>query len=164
MVKSLWVSAAFGGVLIVGGLLMMRSHWRAWQKQQVDPEFDEADLRFFRRRFRRRIQASGLLTIIGVILPLGDFVLSGAVVEAGELAKLALFAAYVILLLLLSVWIVLLAIGDMASTKVHTTVSLNRIRAEQRKLEREAAALRSQIATDRTSSNGAPPSDDVEPD
>lgn len=139
---------------------MMRSHWRAWQKQQSDSELNEADQKFLRRRFRRRMQASGLLVLIGIILPLGDFILSEAMGDAGRMPKLAGFAAYVILVLLLAVWVVLLAVGDMASTKVHTTVSLNRIRAEQRKLEREAADLRSQIANDRRSSNGAAPTDD----
>lgn len=157
MDKSWWVSATVGGVLVIAGLLMMRSHWLAWQKQQADPDLEEGDLKYLRRRYRRRMQASGLFTVVGVMIPLGD-----VVHWFGN--RPGLFIAYWGVVLVLVMWMVLLALGDIASTKVHTTVSLNRIRAEQRKLEREAAALRSQIASDRTSSNGAPSSDDVDTD
>ena len=150
--KSWFVSAAFGGALIVGGILMLRSHKRVWEQQQADPELDEEDRSFLGRRYRRRMQASGLLTLIGLMLPLGDLVR----VFAGAPGW---FAAYWIVVLLLVMWLVMLAIGDLASTKVHTTIALNRIRAEQRKLEREAAALRAQLSNGHDqSSNGAPTS------
>ncbi len=155
MDKSWWVSAAFGGALVIGGVLMLRSHMRAWKQQQDDPDLDDADRHFLHRRFRRRMKASGLLTLIGVMLPVGDVVR----VFAGSPWW---FALYWIVVLLLVMWLFLLAMGDMASTKVHTTVALNRIWAEQRKLEQEAAALRAQISNGHDQSNGAAPLADPE--
>jgi len=133
--KSWLASAVFGGALVVTGLLMMRSHARVWQEQKDDSELEDKDRLFLRRRYRRRMQASGLLTIIGVMLPVGDSI--RLFLPAPEW-----FALYWIVVLLLVMWVFVLAIGDMASTKTHTTVALNRIRAQQRELEREAAALR----------------------
>ncbi len=156
MDKSWWVSAAFGGALIIGGVLMLRSHLRTWNRQQADPELDDEDRHFLQRRFRRRMQASGLLTLIGVMLPLGDVVRLFA-------GSPWWFAVYWIVVLILVMWLFVLALGDMALTKVHTTVALNRIRAEQRKLEKEAAALRAQMSNGHDQSNGAAPRTEPEP-
>ncbi len=148
MDKSWFVSAAFGGSLTIAGLLMMRSHLRAWREQKVDPELHAEDRSFLKRRFRRRMQASGLLAIIGVMIPLGD-VVRLSVKSPG------IFAAYWIVVLLLVMWMFMLAIGDMALTNLHTTVALNRIRAEQRQLEQKAAALKAKLSNDHDPSPGA---------
>ncbi len=140
MDKSWLISAGFGGALLVAGLWMMRSHSRAWQAQKTDAELDESEIRFFRRRFRRRMQASGMMALIGILLPIGDWV---------DLFRPApgWFAAYWGMVLLLVMWLFLLAIGDMVSTRAHAAVALNRIKAQQRQLEQEAVALRKQAST-----------------
>ncbi len=127
---------------------MMRSHLRVWREQSVDPELHEDDRHFLLRQFRRRMQASGLLAIIGMMIPLGDVVRVFA-------DSPGIFAAYWIIVLLLVMWMCMLAMGDMASTKAHTTVALNRIRAEQRQLEQEAAALKAKLSNGHDPSRGA---------
>ncbi len=150
MDNSWLISAGFGGALLVAGLWMMRSHWLAWQAQKADGENDESDIRFLRRRFRRRMQASGMMALIGLLLPIGDWV---------DLFRPApgWFAAYWGLVLLLVMWLFLLAIGDMVSTRAHAAVALNRIKAQQRQLEQEALALRKRTSSGHNGSQHSGP-------
>lgn len=123
---------------MLAGLLLMRSHHVAWRTQQGDAELSEADRLFFRRRYRRRMQASGLMALIGVLLPIGDSV---------PLFRQApgWFAVYWGTVLLLVIWLFVLAVSDMISTRAHSVLALRRIQAQQRELEREAEALRQQL-------------------
>lgn len=148
MDHSWFVSAAFGAGLFIAGLVMMRSHYKSWQRQKADTDLDEGDLTFFRRRYRRRMQASGLMALIGVLIPIGDSV------ERFDDAP-GFFAVYWIVVLALVLWLILLAAGDLAATKAHSTVALNRIRKQQRQLEREAAALRERLSTRKNGSTSS---------
>ncbi|MGD9855832.1 MAG: hypothetical protein AB7U20_12880 [Planctomycetaceae bacterium] len=154
MEKPWLISAAFGGALLVAGLLMMRSHHRVWRAQKSDPELDAKDLLFFGRRYRRRMQASGMMALIGILLPIGDSVQL-------FLPAPGWFAVYWAIVLLLVMWLFVLAVSDMISTRAHSIIALHRLRAQQRELEREALALRRQLTPGRNGSGkpGTPETD-----
>ena len=61
-----------GGVLVALGALFMWSHIRSWRRTQHDPELEDRDERHYRVQFRRRMQTSGMIVLISVLIPLGD--------------------------------------------------------------------------------------------
>jgi hypothetical protein len=134
--KTWFVSAFVGAAIIIAGVLAMRSHYYTWQKQKTDPDLDERERQHLYRRFRRRLQATGLLVLIGILIPVGD-------IEVLFANRPGLFAAHWIAVIVLVLWVGLLAVGDLASTRVHSRVSLSRIEQKKRELEREVAALQS---------------------
>jgi hypothetical protein len=150
------LSAGFGAVLLVAGLLMMRSHAHTWRQQKSDPKLGPADIKFYGHRYRRRMQASGMLAVIGVLLPVGEAIKLLPLPWRWVALSWAVFWMVVLLLVL---WLVVLAMGDMISTRVYSTIALNRIRAEQLQLERKAAALRARLHPGK---NGARSGDEPE--
>ena len=131
-----YISASVGAAIVIAGVLLMRSHYRSWSQQQEDPELDERQRRHLQRRYRRRMQASGLLTLIGIMIPIGD-------IESVFGDQPVLFAVYWFAVIALVMWVALLALGDLAATRAHSQVDLRRIEQMQRELEQELAALRS---------------------
>lgn len=136
------IAPLVGFVVVAIGLGLMRWHFVAWREQREDPSLSNAERGLYGRRYRRRMQTSGLLAVLGVLLGLGD------VVVAQQISPM-LFAAWILAMLLLVCWIILLALGDMASTAVHSRQQLARVRQEQRALE-----LRLEEMKNRRSGNG----------
>jgi len=48
-------------------------------------------------------------------------------------------------------WIIVMAFGDMFSTRTHSQVAMHKVREKQRELERRVAELRSQSGNGRSS-------------
>jgi hypothetical protein len=121
------------------GLLIW--HARAWQAAR-DREPNERELAFSRRQFRRRQRVSLLIVALGVLIAGGEFVHDPV-----------LALAYWSGTLLLVLWIVLLAILDMAASQQHFGLQ----RAER---DAEEAILLRQFRKDfRHQHNGDPPRD-----
>ncbi|MCA9116415.1 MAG: hypothetical protein KDA79_15120 [Planctomycetaceae bacterium] len=131
-----FAAAAVGVALIIAGVLMIRSHRLTWAKQQQDPETDEFDRSHYRRRYQRRLQTSGLLVVLGVLIPAGDLLIPA---DAPRL-----FTAWVALILILTIWVIVLGMGDMLATTAHSRVAIARIRQKQEELERAAQQARRQ--------------------
>jgi hypothetical protein len=129
-----FVSAFLGAAIIIAGVLVMRSQYYGWQRQKADPDIDDRERQHLRRRFRRRLQATGLLVLIGILIPVGD-------IEVLFANRPLLFALHWLAVIALVMWVGLLAVGDLASTRAHSRVSLHRLEQKQRELEREVAAL-----------------------
>lgn len=143
----MWLPGLVVGILlVVSALLMLWSHVRTWQSRRSDPEIDEADRSFWYRQYVRRMQASGLMLLIGLLIPLGDSLIPWRKAPA-------LFAIYWLFVLALVGWVILLAVSDLIATRAHSQVALGRIQRQQRELEQEAARLRS-------ARNGGPADDD----
>lgn len=138
--RALLPSLGFGLFLVAFGGFLLRSHVVSWRRQQVDPEIDEIERRHLERRYRRRMQASGLIVLVGVILPAGDAIVTFRPMPLG-------FTFYVGLLLALTAWITVLGVGDWIATAAHARVALNRLNAKQRSLERELEDLRRRSRT-----------------
>ena len=109
--QDFWISGTFGAALVILGGVLLAAHRRAWAAHQQDDALDDNDRHHFRRQFYRRLQASGMLVLIGVLIPLGDLCVPW------QRFKVA-FAIYWLSVLLIAAWIMLLAGLDWLSTRV----------------------------------------------
>ena len=131
-----WVAFGVGAGLIAVGSLFMRWHVKEWQREQVDPALDEYDKNHYRARYRRRMQTSGMIVALGILIPLWDWLWERQFVIAGTIVAFLVFG--------LLAWVILMALGDMYSTRSHSQVAMSKVRQKQRELERKVAELRGQ--------------------
>ena len=135
-------SLAVGTVLVIAGGALWRWHRAAWRDQQKNAAGDDRELRFLRLQFRRRMQISILLVLLGILIPLGD----GLMVQRMDLRWItALWFA----VLLIAFWIMALAAFDWLTTRMHvraTRALLAGLARRQRELETEAQRLRKKFS------------------
>ncbi len=124
----------------------MRSHIREWRKEKNDSTSDPQDLHHYYARYRRRMQTSGMLVLLGLLIPLMDWLLDQRQVVPATLVGFLVFA--------LIGWIFLLAFGDMLSTRTHSHVALAKVRQKQRELERQVAELKSRETNGHSDTKG----------
>lgn len=129
------VGAAVGGILVLFGLTLIRTHVVNWRRIKNDPHLPDRDRHYYYRRYRRRMQTSGLLAVIGVLIPVGDSLIPWQNFPG-------LFLAYWGGIVLLALWMILLALGDYTSTRVHSQAELDRIRQKQAALEAQVARMK----------------------
>ena len=137
----------FGLCLAIGGSLALDWHVRSWKRQQQETDGTAPERDYYRRQFSRRIQASGLIVLIGILLPVGDSLIPWERYPGA-------FAAFWIIVLGLALWVMWLGCRDLLSTRVHARDALSKLhslRQKQRELEQEIARIRSR------SPNGRPP-------
>ena len=114
---------------------MLRSHVLAWRRQKNDSTLDDFDRQHYYRRYRRRMQTSGCILLLGFLIPLGDL---PVLWQRGLLASTIYWSA----VLLLTAWIIVVALGDLASTRAHSKVAMGRVRRKQRELEAQLAEIK----------------------
>jgi hypothetical protein len=103
----MFAHVAFSAFLLALSALLVLFQLRT-RRAAARQELSERDRGFFRRQFRRRIQIDAMIGLVGVA------VLGGIWVTAPRTQLL-----YWSGVLLVAVWIGLLAIADMASTRAH---------------------------------------------
>ncbi len=128
------ISLSVGGCVMAFGLLMMCSHRAAWARQKQEFAGDPVELRHHRARFRRRLQTSGLVGLIGLFIPIGDAI----VWRQGPILSLMFWGA----IACLCFWIALLGVGDYMTTKAHSRAALARLKAHQIELMDQLERLR----------------------
>lgn len=123
------------GVSLFGGLLMWR-HQTQWNQQQADERIEPAERRFLHRQYRRRMQSSAMIAILGCILHASnEHLVAWHKAPAG-------FFAYVCLMLILVAWIVILAIGDLLASQIVHRSALSRLQEQRQELEQAVNELR----------------------
>ncbi len=116
---------------------------RTRQDQVREESVPLEDLDFVRRQFRRRVQTSALICIIGVLIIIGDLVIPwGRDGKGNRVAATFWFAVYWSGVLFLTFWVILLAIGDFLSIRVNTQSKMSRLRPPSGSLMKEAERLR----------------------
>lgn len=141
------------GILLVVIATIMAAFVR---KSRLDLEpilkNDDAGRLHANRQFRRRIQISVLLAVIGVIIAAGDQmdkVIGG---------RALLFLAWISSIFALTMWMVLLALGDWLSTMSHSAITRVQLRHERSALEEEIRRYHAaRNGTTRTDSDDAIP-------
>lgn len=127
-------AVVFGAfLLLVGGGLLAAEVWAGRRRRGAAMERSEQA--YYHRRHRRRLQVAGLILLIGVMIPVGDSLIPW------EQAATT-FAVYWLIVLGLAFWTILLAVGDMLSTKLYADATMNRIHAQRLELEQTAERLR----------------------
>jgi hypothetical protein len=115
-------------LLLVAGVLML-VHWRRWKAFQRE-ELPPAEHDYRRRQFRRRMQASGMIGIVGIALVFGDTF----IVWFNDWVVTVVFWAAV---LLVTIWIALLAMVDIWATRAYIDRIYENDILEQTKLQAE---------------------------
>ena len=138
-----------GAFLVVLGLLMIRSHLRTWRRHRDDSSLTDRELQYYFSQYRRRMQTSAIIALLGVLLFVGDVVLPRVLPQADFAG---VFGIFWIMVLCLTLWIVFLAWGDITAIRIHSKTVLNRHLGEQRELEEQLAELKNRH------SNGEAPS------
>ncbi|MCH7686792.1 MAG: hypothetical protein IH899_08945 [Planctomycetes bacterium] len=138
-----------GAFLVVLGVLMIRSHLRTWRRHRDDSSLAERELQYYFAQYRRRMQTSAIIALLGVLLFVGDVVLPRVLPEE---YFVGVFGIYWIVVLCLTLWIVVLAWGDVTAIRIHSKTVLNRHLRKQRELEEQLAELK------KRHSNGEAPS------
>jgi hypothetical protein len=128
-VNNPWPALIVGTVLVISGSLAIRSHVRSWRQQKDDPTFEDRE--YYGRRYRRRMQMSAMLVILGVLIGVGDVLLPFQKAHPGPVAL------YWIGVLLLTGWLILLGLADFFSTLAYGRVELARVREKRHELERQ---------------------------
>ena len=146
-----WPALIVGVVLIASGSFAIRSHMRSWRRQQNDPTFADRDREYYQRRYRRRMQMSAILVILGILIGVGDALLP---FQKRHPIPVSL---YWIGVLLLTGWLILLALADLVSAFAYGRVELARVRQKHRELERQVIEFKHRQVED-SGSSGAPPS------
>ena len=63
----MWPTLLFSAALVFGSLVLLAWHVKAWREADHGG-LSERDYEFFRRQYRRRMQSSGMLGIIGFLV------------------------------------------------------------------------------------------------
>jgi hypothetical protein len=122
-------------LLLVSGVLML-THWRSWnafrQQEQPQSEFD-----FRRRQFRRRMQASGMIGIVGITLFIGVAFFLGRESLIPWFEDPVVIFVYWAAVVLITVWMVLMALVDIWASQRYVNRILEDDLFEQTKLHAE---------------------------
>jgi hypothetical protein len=126
---TVWILFSAAVMSISAGLLWghVRS-WRSTQQETIEPR----ELAFRKRQFRRRMQTSSMLFLLGIAILAGYWI---------PRERPNLFVLYWCGVFVWTLWIVLLAVGDAVLSRLH-------LRAEQRL--RQIDHLRTKAELDRT--------------
>lgn len=125
----------FGGLVIAVAAGLAWHQWRSWQRQRDELAGDPAAALQSWRQLRRRLQVSVLLAVIGIMLPIGVW-------QPLFQKRLLLFLIYWLVVFLTICWVVLLALGDLLATAVHSQIAGSQLRQERRQLEEDLERYR----------------------
>ena len=101
----------FSALLVAISIALVVWHFCAWKAAKENQSLDNFQRDFAWRQCRRRSQASGMIGVIGLGLAGYRLILmtrSGVVVTV-----------YILALGVIAVWIILLALADLAATQIH---------------------------------------------
>jgi uncharacterized membrane protein len=131
-----WPTLLFSAALVFTSLVLLAWHVKSWREADHGG-LAERDYQFHRRQYRRRMQSSGMLGIIGLLI-LGHL-------WVRDNAMLAVYWAGVLGLV---VWTVLLAIADLAASRLHYGPHVAEQRTEHLLLKREIENFRRESSSD----------------
>lgn len=135
--ETTYIFIAFGAFVWMFGIAMVAWHIRQHRLVINDAGVSPADLKFHESQYRRRMQTSALTITLGALIAMCDYLPQFR-------ASLGFAAGYIATLLLLSMWLVLLAIGDAVASRVHMQQSIRRNRQTRAALQEAIDELRRQ--------------------
>lgn len=136
------ISLIAGLCIVAVGVALLWSQSAAWRSQQHEFRDDPRELRHLEARWRRRLQTSGLIVIVGILIPVADVQVIWRALgpQAAALMWIAIVS--------LCIWIVVLAVGDMVTTRAHSRATLARLQAHKQQLMDELERLRPKTKAD----------------
>lgn len=131
--------------LCVSSAGLIAWHIRAWRRLQ-DAEVDPRERDFRHRQYRRRMQTSAMLGLLGVAIFVGQMLMAW---PASRLLLVIYWSGVLVLVL----WVVLLALADMTATSIYFSQEKNKSLVEHARLQGELQRAREKQAKVR---NGKP--------
>lgn len=128
---------SFGALLIGLSAFLIYTHRRTWRGAQTDESLTDREYDYRRRQYRRRVQTSALLGVVGVCLVISMFI---------KPESRSVFVYYWFGTMVLVMWILALGVGDFLATRAHASHMRRDFQIERAKLEaqlRRAQAARS---------------------
>ncbi|MEZ6032345.1 MAG: hypothetical protein R3C17_04580 [Planctomycetaceae bacterium] len=115
--------------------------WHVWRRRRFlnDLDVSPTELKFLEQQYRRRMQTSALTITLGALISMCDYLPQFR-------TSPGFAAAYVMGLLLLSMWLVLLALGDAVASRVHMSQTLRKNRQTRQALQEAINELRAKQA------------------
>lgn len=133
--ETTYVFIGVGAVVWLFGIAMVAWHVRQRRRALNDNSLPETELKFLDQQYRRRMQTSALTITLGALIAMCDYL--------PQFRSSPGFAAgYVATLLLLSMWLVLLALGDAFASRIHMRQSFRRNRLTRQALQDAIDELR----------------------
>ncbi len=137
MSGEIWSSVLLALLILLVAVWLMRSHVRTWQTvQRRRKELEPRELDYRRRQFRRRMQTSAMLGLVGIGILFGGLLIAW---RARPWLVLMVWGGVMVLV----VWLGLLAVADMVSTRFYYgrlkqdyRIEEARLHAELRRLQR----------------------------
>ncbi len=126
------VNYVFPGAIMLLAVVMMIWHWRTW-RLALSHGVPDAEQGYQRRRFRRRMQTSFVLAIIGAALIIGQWI--------PPLARPSLYVFFWCGVVLLVLWVIVLAGADFAAASTHLSRLHRQRAAERSRLQAELIRL-----------------------
>lgn len=124
----IWLAWLIPIAIVVLGVVLLVWHWQSWRAVGRQ-EADAGELRYQRRRFRRRVQTSGMLVLLGAAM------VGGQAIAPDE--HPSLFVFFWSGVALLALWAMALALTDVLATRAHVGRLMRRQLAERAKLQAE---------------------------
>jgi xanthine/uracil permease len=134
LVNDVIIAGVTGVCLLVIGVSFLRWNVREWREAKNNSTLDDQDRHHYHARYRRRSQTSTMLIVLGVLIP--------ATLWTMNHGDPAVATAMLVALVLLTGWVILLALGDMLATRTYSRVALAKVRQKQRELERRIVELK----------------------
>jgi hypothetical protein len=106
-------------LLLFSGVLMLM-HWRSWRVFRLE-DLPQSEHDYRRRQFRRRMQASGMIGILGIALFVGKSFFLGRESLIPWIEDVVIIVTYWFAVLLITVWMILLALVDLWATRRYVT-------------------------------------------
>ncbi len=138
------------GALILMSVSLVWWHFHQWERFRHELT-EPRDKDYYRRRLRRRVQTSGMVGVLGVVMILG------LLVPGHQFPWLYVFIWIGALLLL--AWIVLLALADWVASYQYHTQLRNDLLVNRAVLEAQVRRARQELEKHRSQGphNGSPP-------
>ncbi len=126
----------FGSLVSSAGLAMIFWHVVQHRRYLEDDSLSSRDQRFYDQQYRRRMQTSALTVTLGALIGLLGYI---PALEASPVFA----TVYVMGLLLLSLWLILLALSDALASRVHSKRVFRRQKQLRDSLQEALMELRS---------------------
>lgn len=128
------MTVVVGITLMLVAAMLVATNLHAWRTADHGG-LGAVEREFHARRFRRRVQASVLVGVVGLLI-LGDLALERYFKE--DLLRLWYWCGVAVLL----VWLLMLAGGDWLASRAYYHSELNRLQAERTSLQADVARLK----------------------
>ena len=152
-----WPLLAFAVLMLLASAGLMLWHVRTWRRMRDRPDPPDAKEAEYRwRQFRRRMQSMVLLALSAVALLVGHWI-------NPERVSPLVFSVYWGGVILLVVWVGLLAVADMISTKSYFARVHERQLIEKAKLQAELRRVQAAHGNGQSGGNGGAPDSHEDP-